>query len=199
MRPSMLQRLPRLAAALAMALSAAAAPAADLYKPAEHRALTADPRAARVGDLLTVLVYENSSASSSTDTSSDKSAGVQAEISSHNTGRRQGGQLALGDDFAGRGRVQRAGRLNAQLSMRVLEVGGNGDLVVAGQQIIDINGERNEIRISGRVRRADIAENNTVLSTRIADARIDYVGEGYLSDRARPGLVTKVLTWLGLW
>jgi flagellar L-ring protein precursor FlgH len=182
-----------------MAVTSAALPAADLYNPSEYRPLTADLRAARVGDLLTVLVYENSSASSSTDTNSDKSAGMQAEISGYTTGRRQGGQISLGDDFAGRGRMQRAGRLNAQLSMRVLEVSSNGDLIVAGQQTIDINNERNEIRISGRVRRADIADNNTVLSTRIADARIDYVGEGYLSDRARPGLITKVLTWLGLW
>jgi len=185
--------------ALAACLPAHDAAAADLYKPGEHRALTADMRAAAVGDLLTVLVYENSSASSSTDTSADKSAGVRAEINSTNTGRRQGGQLALGDDFAGKGRVQRSGRLSAQLSMRVLEIQSNGDFIVAGQQTIEINGEINEIRISGRIRRADIGENNTVISTRIADARIDYLGEGYISDRARPGLVTKVLTWLGLW
>ncbi len=182
-----------------LALTGGAAGSADLYKPGEHRALTADLRAAAVGDLLTVLVYENSSATSSTDTSTDKTAGVRAEINSTATGRRQGGQMALGDDFAGKGRVQRSGRLTAQLSMRVLEIQSNGDFIVSGQQTIEINGEVNEIRISGRIRRADIGENNTVLSSRIADARIDYVGEGYISDRARPGLITKVLTWLGLW
>jgi flagellar L-ring protein FlgH len=184
---------------LGAALGSAPAVATDLYKPGQHRALTADARAAVRGDILTVLVYENSSAASTTDTGSDKSVGVNAEATVLPSGRRSGAQLSLGDDFSGKGRVQRSGRLMAQLSLTVQEVLPNGDLMVEGQQTIDINGEKNEIRLSGRVRKVDVSEANTVVSTRIADARIDYVGDGYLSDRARPGLITKVLTWLGLW
>jgi flagellar L-ring protein precursor FlgH len=191
----------RLMLAATGALLALAGPARadDLFKPREHRALTADVRAATRGDILTVLVLENSSASSSTDTSSDKSTGVGVEATVLHPSKRVGGQISLSDDFAGKGRVLRSGRLVAQLSLTVQDVLPNGDLVVSGQQSIDINGEKNEIRLSGRVRRIDVSETNTVLSNRIADAKIEYVGDGYLSDRARPGWITKVLTWLGLW
>jgi flagellar L-ring protein FlgH len=188
-----------MATMVSLLVSAQAALADDLFKPREHRALTADARASARGDILTVLVLENSSASSSTDTSSDKAAGIGIEATVLRPSKRVGGQVSLSDDFAGKGRVQRSGRLVAQLSLTVQDVLPNGDLVVSGQQSIDINGEKNEIRLSGRVRRIDVSDTNTVISNRIADAKIEYVGDGYLSDRARPGWITKVLTWLGLW
>ena len=74
----------------------------------------------------------------------------------------------------------------------------NGDLRVAGDQLVDINDEQQKIRIEGRVRRHDIGENNAVVSNRIAEAKIYYSGEGTLSEGQRPGFLSRVLTWLGL-
>ncbi len=172
--------------------------AADLFRPEQTLSLVADHHAAKPGDIVTVIVYENSSASNSTDTSSQKNAGVKATLSTQR-GRVEGAQLGVGDDFGAGGRVQRSGRLLAQLSVTVNGVMANGDLLVSGEQAININGEKTNIRIKGRVRAQDIGDDNTVASNRLADAQIDYVGDGYLTERSRPGLVTRVMNWLGLW
>lgn len=179
-------------------LLAQAAWAADLYKPQNFSALTADRRALKVGDLVTIVVLENSDASNSTDTSTDKNTGLSVGMGSTSTGRQQGGNVQLADGFAGRGSVQRTGRLVAQLTVAVQEVLANGDLLVKGAQAIDVHGEKTNIRLSGRLRRVDIAENNTALSSRLADARIEYVGDGVLTEKSRPGLISRIWTWLGL-
>ena len=74
----------------------------------------------------------------------------------------------------------------------------NGDLRVAGEQVVEVNNEEQMIRLEGRVRPHDISETNAVVSSRIADARIQYVGDGVLAEGQRQGWITKVLTWMGL-
>lgn len=69
---------------------------------------------------------------------------------------------------------------------------------VRGEQEIEVHGEKTRIRLSGRLRRQDVSENNTALSSRLADARIEYVGDGLVSERARPGLISRIWTFLGL-
>lgn len=185
---------------LAMVLAAALAPssmASDLYQAQSFSALTADRRALKVGDLVTMVVLENSDASNSTDTSTDKNSSVSAGLGLA-SGRQQGGNINFADGFAGRGTVQRTGRLVAQLTVTVQEVLPNGDLLVKGAQAIDVHGEKTHIRLSGRLRRGDIGQNNTALSSRLADASIEYVGDGLLTDRSRPGLLSRLWTWLGL-
>lgn len=172
--------------------------AADLYEGSTYQALTADRRASRPGDVVTILVMENSSASNSADTSTKTSAGLQGSLSTMYAGQ-NALQLGVGDNYGGKGAIQRSGRLLAQLSVTVMDVTPSGDLLVAGNQAIDVNGEKTQIRLEGRVRPVDIAANNTVPSTRLADAKIDYVGEGFITDRSKPGLIPRFLAWLGLW
>lgn len=174
------------------------ASAADLYQAAAYQSLTSDRRASKPGDIVTILVYENSSASNTADTSTKTNVGLQANVSTLYAGQ-NAAQLGFGDSYGGKGQIQRTGRLLAQLSARVTGVTPEGDLLVAGDQRIDVNGEKTGIRLEGRVRPVDIAANNTVLSTRLADAKIDYVGEGFITDRSRPGLIPRFLAWLGLW
>ncbi len=174
-----------------------AAGATDLYKQGQFSALTSDRRALKAGDLVTIVVLENSDASNSTDTSTDKSSGLSAGLSTA-SGRQQGGNINIGDGYSGRGSVQRTGRLVAQITVTVQEVFANGDLVVKGAQAIDVHGEKTNIRLSGKLRRADIADNNTAISSRLADAQIEYVGDGVLTDKSKPGLLSRVWTWLGL-
>lgn len=174
--------------------------AADLYRDGDYRPLTADIRAARVGDSLTVLVLESSSAASSADTNSRRRAEAGLAGVLETTPRTERGQLSLNttNNFDGGARTQRAGKLLAQLTVTVVGVEPNGDLRIAGDQLVDVNDEQQKIKLEGRVRRQDINENNAVVSSRIADARIYYSGEGVLADGQRPGLITKVLRWLGL-
>ncbi|KVT75662.1 flagellar biosynthesis protein FlgH [Burkholderia territorii] len=179
-------------------LGTPAAPAADLYQGTAYESLTADRRASRPGDIVTILIYENSSASNTADTSTKTGFGVQGNVSTLYAGKNSA-EVGLGDNYGGKGQIQRTGRLLAQLSASVTGVTPSGDLIVAGTQDIDVNGEKTRIRLEGRIRPIDIAANNTVLSTRLADAKIDYTGEGFITDRSRPGLIPRFFAWLGLW
>jgi flagellar L-ring protein precursor FlgH len=172
--------------------------AADLLTPAEFVPLTADQRGVKAGDIVTIVVVENSSASNSADISTDKNYSLSYDLQTLKP-RREGLQASVGDQLDGRGRVSRSGRMVAQLSVRVQEVYPNGDLLVRGEQELNLNGEKTRISIEGRLRARDISDGNVALSSRLADARIEYVGDGYLAERTRPGLIPRIFSWLGLW
>jgi flagellar L-ring protein precursor FlgH len=106
--------------------------------------------------------------------------------------------LGTNNDFTGTGRTQREGKILAQLTVAVREVLANQDLMLAGEQLLEINGEKQIIRLEGRARPRDISELNTVVSTRIADAKIAFIGDGVVGDRQRPGWWQKLLGTFGL-
>ncbi|MDQ8033158.1 MAG: flagellar basal body L-ring protein FlgH [Bordetella sp.] len=173
------------------------AAAESLYQEGRFRPLTADNKAHRVGDLITVQVYENSSATSTANTGTKRSNEIGGSIT-HANGRPVG-QLSLGvsGEFDGGGRTQRTNRLLATLTVSVLEVLSNNDLRVAGEQLLTVNDEIQKVNLEGRVRPQDISDGNVVLSTRLAEARITYVGEGDVSDRARRSAWRRIMDWLG--
>jgi flagellar L-ring protein precursor FlgH len=146
---------------------------------------------------VTVVIHEAASASSTADTGANREAGVGLTLSGPQIGSRN---LAIGstNDFSGGGRTQRAGRLLAQLTVSVREVSANQDLWIAGEQQVEINGEKQIIRLEGRVRARDVNELNTVASSRIADARISFSGDGVVGDRQRPGWWQRLLHAFGL-
>lgn len=182
--------------ALIPSVSTTAAFAENLYEANQFRSLVADKKAYKVGDNLTVLVYENASAVTTAGTSSDKSVGVSVAVKGKHSER--DGSLNLGDEAQGQGRIQRTGKLLAQITVTVKSVDPSGLLYVSGEQEIAVNDEKQEITLEGKVRPGDIGENNTVISSRLAEAKISYIGEGILGDRQRPGIITRVLNWLGL-
>jgi flagellar L-ring protein precursor FlgH len=185
-------------AALIVVLAAGttAAGADSLYDSSSFHSLTADHRAHRVGDVLTVLVYENSSATTSADTSTDKSAGLG--ISTSTAKRDEHANLDLSEKFAGKGKIERSGRLLAQLTVTVRAIAPNGDMIIGGKQLIAVNDEKQHIELEGRVRPIDVDETNTVISSRIADAKISYLGDGLLGEKQHPGFLTRILSWLGV-
>lgn len=177
-------------------LIVAPAGAESLYDPSLYRSLGTDRKAARVGDVLTIQVVETSSATSSADTSTGRKAGIDAEFS---LSRRPttAASLDIESDFDGGGKTQRSGRLLAQMSVNVVEIAPNGDLHVKGDQLLTVNDEQQKIQVKGRVRPQDISPANVVLSTRLAEAEIIYVGEGELAGRQRPAWWNRFLSWLG--
>lgn len=179
-----------------LAMPNAGARADTLYDPEHYRPLISDRRALQKGDPLTVQIYETSSAQASAGTSTDRSTGVNLSIKGNSTS--QSGSIDAGTQFDGAGRIQRSGKLLAQLTVRVLDIEPNGLLVVGGDQNILINGEKQEIKIKGKIRTSDIGENNTVPSTKLADAEISYIGDGILGDHQRPGWINRILVWLGI-
>jgi flagellar L-ring protein precursor FlgH len=100
------------------------------------------------------------------------------------------------NDFKGEGETSRESSMTASISTRVVRVLGNGNLLVAGSRQVKVNAEDQVIVISGVIRPEDIAPDNSVLSTNVADARIEYYGRGVLADKQRPGWLGRVLDWV---
>jgi flagellar L-ring protein FlgH len=170
--------------------------AQSLYDAATFRPLTADLKAFRVGDVVTVQVIENASAAANADTGSRRNNSLGGQVIHAKSPAVRIGLEANGE-FDGGGRTSRTGRLLAQLSVTVREVLPNGDLRLEGEQLLTINDEQQRINLEGRARPQDISDGNVVLSTRLSNARITYIGEGDLADRQRPAWWRKVLDWFG--
>jgi len=170
--------------------------AESLYREETFRPLTADHRAYRVGDALTVLVFENSSSTNTADTTTNKKGAAGVVVHSTNSDKKAG--VDLNEDFGGSGKIQRSGKLLATLTVNVKAVAPNGDLLVGGAQLIEVNEEKQSILLEGRVRPVDVSESNTVVSSRLADAKISYIGDGLLGEKQKPGVLTRILSWLGI-
>lgn len=196
MRGEAMKRIRSGALTIALLGAAQGVFATSLYDETTFQSLTADRRALKEGDSLTVLVVENSSASATANTTTEKTGGITAGLKG--TTMSHQGSLTLGENFGGQGTVQRAGRVAATLTVTVKSVAPNQDLFVTGRQQILVNGEKQLIELSGRVRPIDISESNQVVSSRIADAHITYVGDGILAEKQKQGILSHILGWLGL-
>jgi flagellar L-ring protein FlgH len=161
-----------------------------------------DHSASRIGDILVIRIDEKDLASHQADTTLNKSdatsyglpaaVGLVAALTTKFPGIDPAKLLATTSDqkFSGNGAVKREGTVTATLPVRVVQILPSGDLVVEGTKVVMVGEEEHHIYVSGSVRRVDIAEDDSVPSSRIADAEIEYTGRGDLSDTQRRG-------WLG--
>jgi len=170
------------------------AAAENLYSRESFDALVADHRALRVGDNLTVVVTEITSSTTDARTTADKDGSVSGSASLHQ--RQQQAAFNLNETFNGGGTIERSGKLLARLTVVVQSVESDGNLRVKGEQSIIVNGDKQKLFVEGRVRQQDIAADNTVMSSRLSEARISYTGNGVLSEKQRQGLLTRILSWL---
>jgi flagellar L-ring protein FlgH len=183
-------------AATVVLLAATPAAAQDLFGGGNWSSMAADRRATSVGDTITVIVAQAAESSNSTQNSSRKATDIAGGLRAGSID--ESGQLSFGGGYAGRGEVRRSERLLAQLSVTIEEVLPNGDYRIQGRQRMHVNGEDTVIAVRGRIRSADIRGDNSVLSSRIADAEIDYDGKGFVSRSAKPGLINRIFSFLGL-
>ncbi len=170
--------------------------AQSLFEEGAWRGLTADNKAYRPGDVLTVLVFENTSATSSADTDTRRSNSLAAELA-HGSRKVAESSVAVNGAFEGGGRTQRASRLLTTVTVTVQEILPGGQLFVAGTQEVTVNEELQRVSLEGVVRPVDVSDGNVVHSTRIAQARITYVGEGDLTERNRRAWWRRVLDAVG--
>lgn len=161
-------------------------------------ALFADPKANRVGDILTIILVEHTDASkkSSTSTKKDDSADLgDAHIFGRGITRNGLPIFDAGYDgqrqFSGEGASNQSNSLDGSITVTVARRLSNGNLIVRGQKWLMLNQGREYVRISGIVRPADIGPDNEVPSTRVANARIAYSGEGTLHDANTMGWLAK--------
>jgi len=96
------------------------------------------------------------------------------------------------NDFSGDGSTTRDGSIKATISAKVVEVMPNGNLAIEGKREISLNKERKEILFQGIVRPKDIAANNSVLSTQVADAKVILTGVGVIGEKQSPGWLARI-------
>jgi flagellar L-ring protein precursor FlgH len=180
----------------------------SIYQSGHEVRLFEDNKARRVGDVLTITLQESTQASKSASTETSKSSdvnianptlfgaspqfnvpGVVPLDSNRGNGLETG--ISSGTSFAGEGDASQSNSLTGNITVTIAEVLPNGNLVVRGEKWLTLNNGEEFIQISGIVRPQDIATNNTVVSTLVADARITYSGKGQLADTQRSGWLTR--------
>jgi len=158
-----------------------------------------DPRASQVGDILTVTIDIDDSAQVNNQTNRSRTSAEDSDLTNF-----FGGETALDQFFndaidpasiasfgstsslQGAGSVNRSESIELTAAAIVVEVLWNGNMVLHGRQEVRINNEVRELLISGIVRPEDIAADNTIAHTKIAEARISYGGRGHISEMQRP-------------
>jgi flagellar L-ring protein FlgH len=195
-----MNRTKTIAGAVLLIALATPAQADDLYRGSSWASMSGDRKASQPGDVLTVVIFQAAEATNSAQNSSRKKTDVGGSLGTTigSGSINETASLEFGGGYTGRGEVRRSERLVTQISLTVREVLPNGDLIVEGEQWMRINGETSRIGVQGRVRPADINADNAVLSTRIADARISYDGRGFVTRSAKPGIINKIFSFLGL-
>jgi flagellar L-ring protein FlgH len=161
--------------------------------------LFSDQKANRLGDAITIIVMESTSASNNAQTSAGRKSDISLNATA-NLGKTssQNADIGLktGNDFSGQGSTQTAGDIRTKISATVDSVLANGNLIIRGSKKIVINGEEQTVRIKGIVRTSDINPDNSVLSYNISDAEISFDGAGIIQNAQKPGLLTKIFHWL---
>jgi len=98
--------------------------------------------------------------------------------------------------YDGQGQTEKIGALRAKMTVTVIDVNENGDLVIEGSRVVTINDEKETLFLSGVIRSRDISDNNTIYSYQIANAEISSKGKGNITDGHRPGFVTRLINWI---
>jgi flagellar L-ring protein precursor FlgH len=164
-----------------------------------------DHKARNIGDIVTVAIYEQASASKEASTATGRDSNASADISKFfglesNIGKINSAidptsliDVGYKNDFTGTGKTSRKEDLIATLTTRVVEVLPNGNLRIAGSKTVTVNNEDQIIRLAGIIRQADISPANIVDSQHILDANIKYTGNGVISDKQKPGWLIRTL------
>ncbi len=183
----------------------------DIYSDEASRDFYQDMRAYKVGDLVTVNIAETSAANKSASTQTGRSSSIDAGIENmlgwegkiknvtslgnadarnafNNSSMLKG---SLSNSFNGTGQTSRGDSMTASITAKVIDVQPNGNLLIEGIREIRVNSETQVIILSGFIRPVDISPDNTVLSSYIGDAKIQYLGTGAISDKQRPGWLSR--------
>ncbi len=172
----------------------------------EHTAnVLEDARSRRLGDLVIVSIEEAADAVGNASTKTSRKSSIQGGVNNfvgivEKFAKKHPGvdttalvKAMFESSFQGDGETKRQGALTAMIPCQVKHVLPNGDLFIEGTKAIQINAEETHLYLSGVVRPFDIDMANTVASSRILDARIDFSGRGVVSDKQRPGLLHRGL------
>lgn len=174
-----------------------AAETGSLFNLATTSSLYDDTKPRGIGDIITVTLDENTNASKSAD--ADLSKSNDASMDPLNVG---GQELNMGEynfsyelsndnNFTGSAAANQSNSLSGSITVEVIEVLANGNLVIRGEKWLTLNSGDEYIRLSGTIRPDDIDFDNTIASNRISNARIQYSGTGTNQDMQEPGFLAR--------
>jgi flagellar L-ring protein FlgH len=170
------------------------------FNEAKSRSLFSDIKAHNIGDLITVLIVEDAKASNAAKSTTKKDHKVEA-----------GGGPGAGpfdfiplwgmsgenkNDYDGEGQIQKSGSIRAKMTVKVIAVNDNGDLVIEGNRVIDVNADKETMFLTGIIRQRDISPTNSIYSFQIGDAQVSFKGKGQSHDASRPGILARFFNWI---
>ncbi|NDC38230.1 MAG: flagellar basal body L-ring protein FlgH [Proteobacteria bacterium] len=166
--------------------------------------LFSDQRALRENDLVTVKIEEVANANRSADTNVRRNAELEAKLGAFLKANgiivgpqvELNGNTGLGVGFDYSGATGRTEQLTATVPAIVRKILPNGNLFIEGHRVVLVNSEEQHFYISGVVRPIDIDQSNSVKSSMIADAEIEFTGRGVLTDNQQQGVVARFFSWL---
>ncbi|TWH64985.1 flagellar L-ring protein precursor FlgH [Azomonas agilis] len=170
-----------------------------IYQSGFDVSLWDDRRARRIGDVITITLDESTQASKNADSKLTKDSTTDLGLTSF-----LGGVLSMSSPISsnrktldasydarretdGSGEAEQSNSLTGSITVTISEVLPNGVLAVRGEKWVTLNTGDELIRISGLIRKEDIMPDNTVSSSRVADARITYSGTGTFAEASQPG------------
>lgn len=164
-----------------------------------------DRRAMAVGDIVTVVIQETSSVSASKESTTDKTSSTQDQINkllySSMPIFERGGELpgldwGSSSSFSGGGTISDQQSAQTRLSAVVVDRQPNGNLVIEGIRKTVLSNEKNYVILRGLIRPTDIRADNTILSSRLADAEVELIAEGSLTEAQRKGWLSRLHSWI---
>ncbi|MFH1144589.1 MAG: flagellar basal body L-ring protein FlgH [Candidatus Eisenbacteria bacterium] len=165
----------------------------------DARPLFRHRKAVEIGDVVTVIIIEDASATNQSQLKTSKEDEVDLEGSG--VGKLDfiplfGAEFDYKKEHQGRGQTSLSGQMSARVTATVVDVLPDGNLVVEGSRTVKINEDTDQITLRGVVRPEDIRADNTVLSTYLAEAQISYSGSGPGKNPSRQGLIAKIFDLL---
>jgi flagellar L-ring protein FlgH len=188
---------------LALTLVSVPVAAQSLWTAESARSMFSDKRAHGIGDILTILVQENTASTIQNNTRTSKSSAIDAAVNSflyspgasglltHN-GKMPALNIGAKQSFDGGGQINNAERITTRIAVRVVDNLPNGNLLIEGRRQTKISGETTDAILRGVVRTEDITAQNTIFSYHIADASIHYLSKGVVSDSQRKGWFLRI-------
>jgi flagellar L-ring protein precursor FlgH len=169
--------------------------AGAIFQPGAMRPLFEDRRARMIGDTLVINLSERTQAAKKASSSADRSQEIDTAVTRIAglplKGMQGAGIQAEGSNvFSGKGASSADNNFTGTITVTVIEVLPNGNLLVSGEKKVAINQGDEFIRFSGVVNPTQVTAANTVQSTQVADARIEYRATGYIDE-------AQVMGWLG--
>lgn len=176
-------------------------PTGSLFKANYVNNIYSDSKAHRVGDIISVILNESTQAQKNAKTEMKKETSAKLDPIIGFGGlpvNFKSGAIQFGynqeSDFKGDAKSNQGNSLNGHISVHVLRVLPNGNLMIRGEKWMTLNNGDEYIRLTGIIRAQDISSSNTIISSKIANARIQYAGTGSFADVQEQGWLSKFFT-----